>query len=64
MLKQDEIVHHANGVKHDNRPENLAVMGALDPAALSARDYRDGVAARLRQLEEYERRFGPLSQES
>jgi hypothetical protein len=59
-LRSDEHVHHINGIKDDNRPENLEVMDGIAHAALSARDYRDGVARKLAELEEYRRRFGDL----
>ncbi len=62
-LRSDEAVHHINHVKDDNRDENLELMDALEHAALSARDYRDGVADAFARLAEYERRFGPLEQE-
>ena len=32
-LRSDEAVHHINGVKDDNRLENLEVMDATDHAA-------------------------------
>lgn len=60
ILKRDEHVHHINGRKADNRFENLIVMNANDHAALSVKDYRDAVAEKLRKLEAYEKRFGPL----
>lgn len=59
-LTSKEAVHHKNGIKDDNRPENLEVMDGLAHAVLSIRDYRDDVAKKLKELEEYKRRFGAL----
>lgn len=36
-LEAGEVVHHINGVKTDNRPENLAVMSAREHRLLHAR---------------------------
>jgi endogenous inhibitor of DNA gyrase (YacG/DUF329 family) len=63
-LESREHVHHINGVKDDNRPENLEVMDGLEHAALSAREHRDKVLADRAELEEYRKRFGPLAEEN
>ena len=59
-LLPTEHVHHLNGVRDDNRPENLEIVDARAHAGISN---KMGAAKRKtmrERLAEYERRFGPL----
>jgi hypothetical protein len=60
-LKSDEHVHHVNGVKDDNRPENLQVMGQNEHAFISSMEYQAKLERDNKELEEYRRRWGPLA---
>lgn len=62
-LTDDEDVHHINGVKTDNREDNLVVITATEHAVLTVREYRERMQAAMAELEEYRRRFGPLTTE-
>jgi hypothetical protein len=60
-ILRSEHVHHINGVRDDNRPENVEV---IDPSTHAGVSNRMGQAQRRTmrsQLAEYERRFGPLT---
>jgi hypothetical protein len=53
-LREGETVHHRNGVRHDNRPENLELwlttrpgQRVEDAVAWIVADYRDLVEAEL-----------------
>jgi hypothetical protein len=50
FLLEGETVHHLNGVKHDNQPENLELWVKPQPAGIRA---RDAVAWALEILRRY-----------
>lgn len=60
-LESDEHVHHINGQKWDNRPENLQVIGHSDHSVLTAAERKREQARMEAELSEYRRRFGPLT---
>lgn len=60
LLETNEHVHHINGQKWDNRPENLAVLGHAEHSTLTQQERKAEHAALLAELAEYRRRYGPL----
>lgn len=60
-LTTSEHVHHVNGQKWDNRPENLAVLGHSEHSRLTGQERNAELAAMRAELAEYRRRYGPLT---
>lgn len=71
VLERDEHVHHRNGVRNDNRVENLEVIAAGAHAHISTasgvrqrRAIRDELERLRAEVAAYRRRYGPLEEEA
>jgi hypothetical protein len=59
-LRSDEHVHHINGDKQDNRPENLEVVDPVTHQAITVAATQERIKQDRDELEVYRRLYGPL----
>lgn len=59
-LETTEQVHHINGEKDDNRPENLQIMTPTEHSKLTAVRRQTAQSEMLGLLAQYQEKFGPL----
>lgn len=60
QLDSGEHVHHINGVKDDNRIENLDLLSHSAHSRLTGRERQAVLAALKAEVAEYRRRYGPI----